>query len=224
MKTKNIITLIMLVVSITLATAILSLVPNSKDGLPAFAFIPHVGGLIVMCLYSVTFPEEGYPRTMTRAEGYEYRRNSWIFRALYHPFIFMGVWKYLERNEWEKSEVLLACLEASYDPHQSPDFDEHKIQLEVGEHIKRLQKRIPVTLGYVKLLEMINYHRRGLLELESNLKRHKNRKKYRNDILDDIKAVQAYMLEYEVLLATEKKRKTEAYKRIVLINLNKSLK
>ena len=206
----------MLVVSITLSTAILSLVPDSKDGLPSLAFIPHLGGCIMSGLYYCTFSHETYLTTSARSD-------SWVFRTLYYPFIFLGVGKYLERNEWEKAEVLLACLEASYDPHQSPDFDEHKRQLEVGEQIKRLQKRIPVTLGYGELLEMINYHRRHLIELESNLEYRKNRKIYRENILDTIKAVQASMLEYEVLLAAEKKRKIEAYKRIVLINLNKSL-
>ena len=207
----------MLLVSLALAALILSLVPNSQDGLPPLAFIPHLGLCILMILYVCTFSHETY--SITRA-----RSDSWVFKTLYNPFIFLGVGKYLERNEWEKAEVLLSCLEADYDPHPTTaDFDKYKGQLEVGEHIKRLEQRIPNVLEYAELLEMVKWHHNRLLELESNLKRNKNRKKYREEILAKIKAVQISMLEYEVLLASEKKRKTEAYKRIVLINLNKSL-
>ena len=235
MKTKNIIFLIIFIVSLTLSTAILYLVLDFNDGMPALALIPHLGILLAMCLYFITFPEEVYPLTMTMADVYEHRRNSCIFKTLYHPFIFLGARKYLDRNEWAKAEVLLDCLKANYDLKlNSEEFDEHNLssvdfdkynkQLEIGKHIARLEKKISSGFDYENLEKRVNNLKNYLFELFDNLERKKNRKKYRDEIIAEIKDVKLSLLNYKVLLAAEKKRKTETYRRIVLINLSKSLK
>ena len=224
MKTKNIIFLVITIVSSIGGIITASSLPEG-NGIPGIAWAPAFTILYAVLLYTMTYPEKSLPNNITPAMVYDYRRNSWVFRTFYHPFIFLGVTDYLMRNEWKKAEVLLACSEAGYDPHPTTAaYEEYQRQMEVGSQIKRMQQRIPEELCYEALVEMVNHFRKYLLQLEDKLERKKNRKKYRDLILAEIKDAKASLLEYEVLLAAEKTRKTEIYKRIVLINLSKSLK
>lgn len=226
MKTKNIILLVIAIVS-SIGGLLTALLLPEGDNFPSIAFAPVLAGAYGVLLYTRTYPEKSLPNNITPAMVYDYRRNSWLFRTLYHPFIFLDVYSYLMRNEWEKAEVLLDNLKEGYDPHPTTaDYEEHQRQLKVGEHIKRLEQRIviPAGLCYESLIYMVIHYRKYLLQLEEKLERRKNRKIYRDEVLAEIKHAQDALLEYEVLLAAEKARKTEIYKRIVLINLSKSLK